>query len=294
MSLILSLRAGYNVICPLEDIFRNISYCPSIILAFAGPWLCVLGGIYHTKAVIQPLTDYIWLGGNQFNEDRLHFVVRLFLALRAAISTLMTYYSTLFTREEPKTEGFPYIRNCCLGAFTYENHLAPNSTKLIYKVRLDGTNKSLVIKFVSSYNASAHRLLARHQLAPELYYAGTEHPLRTLYGSRYMVVMDFFDGEVWLDTSDSLGYHQVSLAIELLHSNDFVHGDLRRTNILIKDSKIMLTDFDWCNKQGDGRYPGYLNMDPAIGWPPGVKPGLLMTKEHDLFMLKKLDPDSIA
>lgn len=39
------------------------SYCPSFVLAIVGPWLCVFGGIYAEKAILQPLTDYIWLGG---------------------------------------------------------------------------------------------------------------------------------------------------------------------------------------------------------------------------------------
>ena len=176
-----------NFICPLENKIRSISYCPSIILAIAGPWLCVLGGIYHTKVIVQPLTDYIWVGGDQFNEYRLHSVIRLFLALRAAISTLRRYYSDLFSGlEHPKPGGFPYIRYCPLGTFTYESNI---TTKLLYKVNLDG--RSLVVKFVASYHASAHRLLAKQQLAPELHYAGTEEISPTLYGGRYMIVMDF-------------------------------------------------------------------------------------------------------
>jgi hypothetical protein len=39
------------------------------MLAIAGPWLCVLGGIYLEKAVIQRLTEYVWLGGDLFDED---------------------------------------------------------------------------------------------------------------------------------------------------------------------------------------------------------------------------------
>ena len=44
--------------------------CPSIILAIAGPWLCVLGGVFVDKAIIQRLTGYIWLGGDPFETNK--------------------------------------------------------------------------------------------------------------------------------------------------------------------------------------------------------------------------------
>ena len=111
---------------------------------------------------------------------------------------------------------------------------------------------------MASYHASAHRLLAKHQLAPELLSS------------------------------------QIRYALNLLHSNNLVHGDLRRPNILVKGGKAMVIDFDWCSSEGDGRYPGHLNMDSVIGWHPSVRPGSLMKKEHDLFMLAKLCPDAMA
>ena len=145
---------------------------------------------------------------------------------------------------------------------------------------------------MASYHASAHRLLAKHQLAPELHSAGTEEIPPKLYGGRYMIVMDFVDGEDW---SNSLSiFSQIRRALNLLHSNNLVHGDLRRPNILVKGGKAMVIDFDWCSSEEDGRYPGHLNMDPAIGWHPDVKPGSLMKKEHDVFMLAKLFPDAMA
>jgi hypothetical protein len=67
--------------CLLEDIMRKHCRCPSIMLAIAGPWLCVLGGVYLENAVTQPLTDYVWLGGDHFNKARLFFGIRLFSAL---------------------------------------------------------------------------------------------------------------------------------------------------------------------------------------------------------------------
>ena len=99
---------------------------------------------------------------------------------------------------------------------------------------------------MASYHASAHRLLAKHQLAPELLSS------------------------------------QIRYALNLLHSNNLVHGDLRRPNILVKGGKAMVIDFDWCSSEGDGRYPGHLNMDSVIGWHPGVKPTFLCSQNYVL------------
>ena len=110
----------------------------------------------------------------------------------------------------------------------------------------------LVVKFVSRYNALAHRLLAWHGLAPQIYYASTEDTAAPTYGGLYMVVMEFFDGETPTGTlSDGL-YRHVLDALELLHSHDLVFEDLRAPNILIKGETAVLIDFDWCGKAGEG------------------------------------------
>ena len=70
-------------------------YCPSFILAIAGPWLCVLGAVYANRAIMQPLTEYLLLGGDVFSDDRLRSVSRLFAALRTSISKLRKYYNSL-------------------------------------------------------------------------------------------------------------------------------------------------------------------------------------------------------
>jgi len=77
----------------IEKDLINRSCCPSIILAIAGPWMCVLGGDEVVdKAIVQPLTDYIWLGGDPFDSTRQVFAARLFTALKSAIKSLEKYY----------------------------------------------------------------------------------------------------------------------------------------------------------------------------------------------------------
>lgn len=144
-----------------------------------------------------------------------------------------------------------------------------------------------MVKFVPTYNAAAHRLLADHQLAPALHYAGTEHDEKT-YGGRYMIVMDFVVAPSPTSSLSEEQFGQVKEALEILHSADLVSGDLRSPNILITaEEKVMIIDFDWCKKAGEGRYPASLNPE-GIDWPEGVHPGSIMEKQHDLVMLDRL------
>ncbi|KAI5121423.1 hypothetical protein M0805_006186 [Coniferiporia weirii] len=295
---VMTLSAAFLVVCPIEntgqgksDIVRSKSYCPSFILAIAGPWLCVLGGIYADKAIVQPLTDYLWLGGDIFSDDRLLSISRLFAALKSAISTLRQYYWSLSDVAGDSPNGFPFVRNYLTETFSYMTPLAEDHPhKLIYKAKHERSRQPLVVKFVSTYCAQAHRLLAEHQLAPTLHYAGTEDAGAQTYGGRYMIVMDFVDTAPSLDSLSEGQIGQVRRAVDLLHSHNIVFGDLRRPNILITAEKgnVMVIDFDWCNQAGEGLYPASLNQDGDIDWSEGVGPSCVMMKQHDLDVLKKL------
>jgi hypothetical protein len=74
------------------------------MLAIAGPWLCVLGGVYTENVIIQPLIDYIWLGGGTLHDDRLLRISRLFEALKLGIWNIGKYY--LSVREDLKKPDF--------------------------------------------------------------------------------------------------------------------------------------------------------------------------------------------
>lgn len=69
-------------------------------------------------------------------------------------------------------------------------------------------------------------------------------------------------------------------ALNILHREGYVHGDFRAPNILInKNGDVRIIDFDWCGKEGEARYPLFIN--PEINnWE--AKPGNLMKKSDDL------------
>ncbi len=81
-------------------------------------------------------------------------------------------------------------------------------------------------------------------------------------------------------------------ALECLHGLDIVFADLQDPNILYVASKgegegcVMLVDFDWPAKDGEGRYPAMLNLNNA--WPDEVTPYGIMRKSHDLWQLARL------
>ncbi|KAG8772332.1 hypothetical protein FRC12_003117 [Ceratobasidium sp. 428] len=82
----------------------------------------------------------------------------------------------------------------------------------------------------------------------------------------------------------------VQKAIEILHSNNIVFGDLRRPNVLAVEDvggRVvggMLVDFDWCGTHGVSRYP--IAMNKEAHWAEGVEAGGVMKMEHDDAMLK--------
>ncbi|KAI0295383.1 hypothetical protein B0F90DRAFT_1151267 [Multifurca ochricompacta] len=152
------------------------SYCPSIIVAIAGPWMCVTGAIYLERVVVQPLTDYVWLGFNPLDEEKkqLDSILKLFFALKSSISTLQEYYRQLLPT--PSTEfppqglhPFPYVQNFASQSLVYLSRIdSDNVSNLLYKAELGPSRRPVVVKFASTYDAEAHRLLAAYQLAPFL------------------------------------------------------------------------------------------------------------------------------
>jgi len=218
-------------------------------------------------------------------------VAKLFAALKSAISSLSNYYNALELDLPSSTVSpYPYITEYGPDKikFTYISRFTfHDSYKLLYKAVLDDIpNTPIVVKFTQRYNAEAHRLLAAEGLAPRLHYSSTDN--NVCYGKRFMIVMDFVDLEPPSGRLTEDQYKSVKKAIDILHSNDMVFGDLRPPNILVGNNTTMLIDFDWCGKAGKDRYPPEMNSDKSIDWHDDAEPGRLMSPDHDMYMLAKL------
>ena len=81
-------------------------------------------------------------------------------------------------------------------------------------------------------------------------------------------------------------------AVKEMHSQDYVHGDLRTPNILVKDNKVFIVDFDWAGKEGEVFYS---LLNPAAFdsecEKEGIRSGQQILKNHDTFMINRLKRD---
>lgn len=152
-------------------------------------------------------------------------------------------------------------------------------------------DKQICIKFVRRYGQDVHLWCAKEGFAPHLI------AFEKLLGDWYMVVMDFLDIS-WRPISaaerkdDGALEGKIRDALVKLHQHHMVHGDVRDTNIMVRDSgrelEFMLIDFDWAGELGTVKYPRLVNKAPELGRPTDVEDGELINAEHDLVMLRHL------
>ena len=254
------------------------------------------------------------------NEDgRVYKVARIIQSLKLALGTLEGYYHEINKNRnlEPKPNKphprfFPYptmfFEYGTTGPqevkFSYIGSPRTDPTNSTFFAKDETSNRKLVVKFVGQYGVDAHELLAGKGMAPRLLYCGLldgKHDVRSpesgasgsievggLYvGAIRMVVMEYIGG----DTKEELpedARSQVERAIQTLHGEDFVFGDLREPNIITSKSKVYLVDFDWAGKVNNVCYPRHLSKE--VKWPGVVKELELrpIKKEHDWFMFSQL------
>lgn len=58
---------------------------------------------------------------------------------------------------------------------------------------------------------------------------------------------------------------EVRRALDLLHGNGLVFGDLRPPNVMINKLNGKLIDFNWPGEEGQAKYPSL--MSQGIAWP---------------------------
>ena len=108
-----------------------------------------------------------------------------------------------------------------------------------------------------------------------------------------MVIMNALDEEYKIFDKKSLPVdtrENIEAGLNKLHQANFVHGDVRKANIMVrKDGKagFMLVDFDWAGIVGEVRYPA--NINKVDFWrPDDVSDGMLIRFEHDIAMLENM------
>ncbi|EUC55541.1 kinase domain protein, putative [Rhizoctonia solani AG-3 Rhs1AP] len=162
---------------------RDQCCCPSMILAIAGPWMCVLGGIMLEHPVVQPLTPFFLVGNNPSSPGHTNTVAKIFASLAKALRELHDFYRgfRMSTATLNPTRHFPYIREFSLDGkrvdIEYRKPLVPGRAVFLGVARPQGgSGYKVIVKFVESYNAAAHRVLEEINLAPKLIYISSEGP----------------------------------------------------------------------------------------------------------------------
>ena len=291
---------------------RRVSPCPCILIGTAGPNMTVNGAVFADKIVSQRLTD-VHIAPDASTSDgtpldeAAHRVARLFRALRMALEELDMYYAR-FAALSPSSASPtsvapapPYIsphftsfrmdgKNVTLDYFERFTNGNPWRAVFAADAHTDsGTKTTVVVKFAYRYSRAAHELLAQHDppLAPRLWFCE-----KVASVGMHVVVTDCiadFDRDSALSAAERASARD---AVALLHRHGLVFGDLRRPNVLRRgDGGVRLIDFDWCGKAGEARYPSDINMNEGtdISWHPDVRRGGLIQKEHDVYLLDRLN-----
>ncbi|KAG5634558.1 hypothetical protein H0H81_001534 [Sphagnurus paluster] len=296
------LSTGRSWAQPKFEKLRNATNCPTFVVATAGPWIVILGVVFTDGLIVQRLTDYIWAGlDSVLNETHISRVARIFYALKGGLDNLKSYYEKVELPSNLPAESryFPSITAYSIGNelvhFKYVGFLedSPDCTTL-HAQTLTTPPLDIVVKFVDRYGERAHRLLADNGLAPELLYCGSpglneEEPS---YESLSMIVMGFVKGKTLAKSklnqeTAEMVRRTLEDALNMLHDNGLVFGDVRSPNVMITPAKgVKLIDFNWAGEEGQAKYP-YL-ISPGLPWPPGVQPLAVIERDHDWQMLEKM------
>ena len=264
---------------------------------------------------VQNFTSYIYMGGDPFEEEQVYYVAKVFDAVARAVKALGRQYFFLKPESGPEIRlpSPTYLPNSPLPAnessfkfrerFMYERRHLDSYRRSLFLAEYEG--KTVVVKFCERYGEDAHRMLADAGLAPKLHYCSE------MVGGVFMVVMEQVDGR---DSYSEFRHRDlprtvlddIERALEKLHDEQLVYGDMRRPNIMVvkrpksRDDDVdgevenenewrgLLIDFDWSGRVGVVKYPPTLNTSGEIKWAKGVESATAIRPEHDLDMLEKI------
>lgn len=273
----------------------------------------VSGAVFADHLIAQRLTDCILLvpvltRGQHPLDSSVRRVAQLCRALQRGFGELDQFYRNVLTMlyttspsvhslsSVPTYSRFlgPHLTELTINnehvTLIYEKHLqANNPARAAFRATLcfgDGTTRPVVVKFTPTYCADMHRLLAALSTprAPTLHYCDRDDSVRGLF----VVIIDYVAPAT---DAQWTAAHSTALreAVAALHAQDYVHGDIRRPNIILVDANLILIDFDWGGYEGRAKYPSCIFLDePSIQWHRDVTRGGAIKKDHDLHFVEKL------
>ncbi|KAG7100087.1 hypothetical protein E1B28_001868 [Marasmius oreades] len=309
----------------LDDVRKTISL-PCFLVVVSGSHISVVGAACPS---MHPSIEYLtgfYVCTSMPSDPGAVFenIAKLFACLRRSINVLTEYYKDLLSLLPCLPKRYLPLRNTFttldgqLKRINYSNlHMLGKNIWTGTVDTPDSSSVPVLVKFTRRYCAAAHNLLKSAGLAPKLYhydfepYQVEEDGNDVAPGLFYwrMIVMEYISNAVTLYdlTGTASDARQIAehlrRAVDSLHMNNYVFGDLRPTNIMVqilegkahrhkgeseeeREIRVALVDFDWAGKDGKARYPSGISFGGTIAWPDGVKPRGLITKEHDLYWLR--------
>ncbi|TDL30075.1 hypothetical protein BD410DRAFT_850412 [Rickenella mellea] len=281
---------------------------PCLGLYVIGSMLGFIGLAFTTDNIhIQPLGPALRLDYHPSDMNLRRMTARYLGAFKCSIARLKNYYENDFPKLPPlgpqsrSNSSYPcyfeykpltspptettHMTPAKKSEITYTSQ--PHDDKLVYYGQVE--DKSVCIKFTTSYSKDAHVFCASLNFAPKL--LGFEE----LAGGWYMIIMERID-ELYIALDDALtagiplcdGLQNLILSAQTaLQQGNFVHGDLRAANLMVKKDGtkgFMILDFDWAGRPENVRYP--MNLNAEVWRPEGAVDEALITKDHDDKMIQ--------
>jgi hypothetical protein len=265
-------------------VMSRMSSAPSFLAEVSGASLTISGAVYGESVYVDRLVPPVWLVNEEMNSEFREQIVRTLKALKVAVDELDEYYKCLIQVDQPRFPCFQHYqsKDGVEMKIKYLKEIKPH----LFKGVVD--EKCVVIKYAERYSEAVHQLLADNGLAPEL--------LATQQIGRFTAVV-MVELENAINIEEFLIKHrdqkselllQCKKILEVLGAKNFVHGDLRPCNLLVSESQVYVTDFDWAGKENEVNYPLYLNHS-EISWPHGASDGLKITSQHDKYWIEELE-----
>lgn len=183
----------------------------------------------------------------------------------------------------------------------YMSQIKASSSSVVFEVKVDAfepifAHNKLIMKFCTQYGLEAHHLLAGNNLqtnvAPILYSSSHIHN-----GLWIVLLMEKIEGALpYIKIRNELSTEHrttiardVANAMNTLHEQGLVHGDVRLPNILVTKKNMLLRtyliDFEFAGRAGEAMYPA--NLDLGIFTWVDVEDFPHVLKKHDLEALKE-------
>jgi len=291
-------RPGFRFPCILITLFGKLSIFPPLATpdtySPSGAHIDFSAAVWSIRPNVQVLSTALPLFWHRTDTRMRVMAARHFGALRNALHSLEQCYNEELSGKTPLSPNleFPYplsyscINTSSIRAFTYASHM--HDSKLLFAATETASNEKICIKFVRHYSKDVHTFCASKGFAPTL------KGFKKLSGGWYMVVMEMI-GEDYCPLSEFPPpyYHSEDITQKLtsLHQANYVHGDVRDSNIMVKKDGVQgfkLVDFDWSGRIGEVRYPMNVYRGSRLWRPREAEDGQLIKADHDIEMLSTL------